>query len=73
LNRNYREAGLSKLSIEVRAILSKKLLDDARLSHASRPIDHETRHAITRWIVDEVDQAFENAFGTRILNPAFLP
>jgi hypothetical protein len=73
LDRNYGKAGFSKLSIEVRAILSQKLLDNARLSDAGRTIDHETWHTITRWIVDEVDQAFENAFGTRILNPTFLP
>jgi hypothetical protein len=53
-------------------VFSQKLLNDPCLAHAGCAVDDQTRHAISRGIVDQVQQSFQDAFGPRILYPAFL-
>jgi len=58
--------------VEVGAIVSQELLDNACLAHARCAIDDQAGHAIARRIVNEIHQAFQDALSARILNPTLL-
>jgi hypothetical protein len=72
LDRDHGKPRPSQLFVEVRAIISQELLDDAGLTHASCAVDDEAWHTIPWRVVNEVHQALQDALGARILNPAFL-
>ena len=52
--------------------LSQKLLNDPGLAHPGRAIDDQAWHSISRGIVDQVQQSFQDAFSPWILDPALL-
>jgi hypothetical protein len=63
---------LPSFFVEMRTMVAEKLLDDSSLAHACRAIDDKTWHAVARRVIDQIHQSLQNAFGTRVLNPAFL-
>ena len=72
LDRNDGHARSAELPIEVGSVFPQKLLNDSRLPHAGCAVNDQAGHAISRGIVDQVQQSFQNAFSTRILYPALL-
>ena len=47
-------------------------VNDDNATGLSSAVHHETRHAISGRIIDEVQQPFQDSLGVRILYPALL-
>ena len=57
-----RDARSAKLLIEVGSVFPQELLNDPCLAHAGRAVNDKAGHAISRRVVDQVQQSFQNAF-----------
>jgi hypothetical protein len=73
LDRDDRRPRPAQPLIEVSTVVTEKFLNDSCLSHARGSKYDQARHTISRRIIDQVCQSFENALGARILNPSVLP